>query len=192
MARSLISALNTRHESGKSCLVAGLRSTFSFSQLNMMSAVGLPYMAFIILKFVPSGFPDNSVGKESTCNAGDPCSSPGLGRSNGEGIGCPLQYSWTFPVSQLVKNLPAMWETLSLIPELGRSPGEGKAIHSSILVWRIPWTIWGHKQSDTTERLSLPCSLYAHFVETIHYEKMLNLSTPIFFASMSYASASLY
>ena len=39
------------------------------------------------------GFPDNSVGKESTCNAGDPSSIPGSGRSAGEGIGYPLQYS---------------------------------------------------------------------------------------------------
>ena len=39
------------------------------------------------------GFPDSSVGKESTCNAGDPGSIPGLGRSRGEGKGDPLQYS---------------------------------------------------------------------------------------------------
>ena len=40
------------------------------------------------------GFPDSSVGKESTCNAGDPGSIPGLGRSAGGRIGYPLQYSW--------------------------------------------------------------------------------------------------
>ena len=40
-----------------------------------------------------SVFPDSSVGKESACNAGDPGSIPGLGRSPGEGIGYPLQYS---------------------------------------------------------------------------------------------------
>ena len=40
------------------------------------------------------GFPDSSVGKESACNAGDPGLIPGLGRSPGEGIGYPLQYSW--------------------------------------------------------------------------------------------------
>ena len=39
------------------------------------------------------GFPQVSVGKEPTCNAGDPSSIPGLGRSPGEGIGYPLQYS---------------------------------------------------------------------------------------------------
>ena len=52
-----------------------------------------------------------SVGKESTCNAGDASSIPGLGRSAGEGISYPLQYSWAYLVAQLVKNLPAMWKT---------------------------------------------------------------------------------
>ena len=58
-----------------------------------------------------NGLPDSSVGKESTCNAGDPGSIPGLGRSPGEGIGYPFQYSWASLVAQLVKNLPAMQET---------------------------------------------------------------------------------
>ena len=58
------------------------------------------------------GFSDSSVGKESVCNAGDPGSIPGLGRSPGEGIGYLLQYSWASLVAQLVKNLPAMQETL--------------------------------------------------------------------------------
>ena len=57
------------------------------------------------------GFPDSSIGKESACNAGDPGSIPGLGRSTGEGIGYPFQYSWASLVAQLVKNLPAMQET---------------------------------------------------------------------------------
>ena len=48
---------------------------------------------------------------ESTCNAGDPSPIPGSGRSTGEGIGYPHQYSWASLVAQLVKNLPAMWET---------------------------------------------------------------------------------
>ena len=54
---------------------------------------------------------DSSVGQESACNAGNPRSIPGSGRSDGEGIGYPLQYSWASLVTQLVKNLPAMWET---------------------------------------------------------------------------------
>ena len=58
------------------------------------------------------GFPDSSVGKESACNAGDPSLIPGSERSAGEGIGYPFQYSWASLVAQLVKNPPAMWETL--------------------------------------------------------------------------------
>ena len=87
------------------------------------------------------GFLDSSVGKESACNAGDPGSISGSGRSTGEGIGYPLQYSWVSFVAQLVKNLPAMWDTW--VQFLGwEDPLEkGKATHFSILAWRIPWTL---------------------------------------------------
>ena len=51
------------------------------------------------------------VGKKSTCTAGDPNLIPGLGRSAGEGIVYPLQDTWASLVAQLVKNLPAKWET---------------------------------------------------------------------------------
>ena len=63
----------------------------------------------------------------------------GSGRSAGEEIGYPLQYSWASLVAQLVKNLPAMQETW--VQSLGwEDPLEkGKATHSSILAWRIPW-----------------------------------------------------
>ena len=60
------------------------------------------------------GFPDSSVGKESTFNVGD----------------------------------------LGLIPGWEDPLEKGKATHSSILVWRILWTLWGRKESDTTEQLS--------------------------------------
>ena len=87
------------------------------------------------------GFPYSSVGKESACNAGDPGSIPGLGRSAREGIGYPPQYSWASLVAQLVKNLPAMWETWVGSPGQEDPLEKGKAIHSSILAWRIPWTV---------------------------------------------------
>ena len=66
---------------------------------------------------------------------------PGWGGSPGEGIGYPLQYSWASLVAQLIKNLPAMQETW--VPSLGwEDPLEkGMATHSSILAWRIPWTV---------------------------------------------------
>ena len=62
-------------------------------------------------KKIIKGFPDASVGEESDRNAGDTSSIPGSGRSPGEGIGYPLQYSWASLVAQLVKNPPAMWDT---------------------------------------------------------------------------------
>ena len=64
--------------------------------------------------------------KKSACNAGDPSSIPGSGRSLGEGIGYPLQYSWASLMAQLVKKPPAIAGDLGLIPTLGRSPGGGK------------------------------------------------------------------
>ena len=83
-------------------------------------------------------FPDSSVGKESTCNAEDPSLVPGSERSAGEGIGCPLQYSWASLVAQLVKDPLAMQETW--VQSLGCEDPleEGTATHSSILAWRIP------------------------------------------------------
>ena len=86
-------------------------------------------------------FPDSLVGKESSCNAGDPGLIPGSGKSAGEGIGYPLQNSWASLVAQLVKNPPAMWETW--VRPLGWEDllEKGKATHSSILAWRIPWTV---------------------------------------------------
>ena len=79
--------------------------------------------------------------KKYACNAGNPSLIPASGRSAGEGIGYPLQYSQASLVAQLVKNPPAMWETW--VRSLGwEDPLEkGRATHSSILAWRIPWTV---------------------------------------------------
>ena len=112
------------------------------------------------------GFPDSSIGKESACNAGDPGSIRGSERSVGEGIGYPLQYSWASLVAQLVKTLSAMWETwvqsLGWENLLGRErlatpvfwPGEFHGLYSP----------WGHKELDTTKRLSLLLHLVAQMV----------------------------
>ena len=113
------------------------------------------------------GFPCDSAGKESACNAGDLGSISGLERSPGEGKGYPLQYSslensmdcmvhgvtesrtqlshfhfhflWASLVTQRVKHLPAMWETW--VWSLGQEDPLEKemATHYSILAWRIPW-----------------------------------------------------
>ena len=72
---------------------------------------------------------------------GKSCSIPGSGRPPGEGIGYPLQYSWASLVAQLAKNLPAMREiwVQSLVWE--DLLEKRKATLSSILAWRIPWTV---------------------------------------------------
>ena len=55
-------------------------------------------------------------------------------------MGNPLQYSWASLVSNLVKNLPAMWETWVQSLNWEDPLENGIATHSSILAWRIPWT----------------------------------------------------
>ena len=96
------------------------------------------------------GFPDSSVGKESACNAGNPGLIPRSGGTSGEGVGYPLQvYSWISLVVQLVKNPPAVRETW--VRSLGwEDPLEREeATHSSILAWRISWTVHGFAKSRT-------------------------------------------
>ena len=85
-------------------------------------------------------FPGSSDGKKSACNAGDLSLIAGLWRSPGEGLGYPVQYSWTFLVAQRSKHLPAMPGTW--VQSLGwEYPLEKEmATHSSILAWKIPWT----------------------------------------------------
>ena len=100
------------------------------------------------------GFPDSSVGKESTCNAGDPGFIPGSGRSPGERIGYPLQYSWASLVAQLVKKPPAMQETWIQSLSWEDPLGKGKATHSSGEFHGL-YSPWGHKESVMTEQLSL-------------------------------------
>ena len=87
----------------------------------------------IMLPDFKLGFPHSSVSKESTCNAGDPSSSPGSGGFTGEGIGYPLQYSWASLVAQLVQNSPAMRETWTQSLDWEDTLVKGKAPHSNIL-----------------------------------------------------------
>ena len=84
------------------------------------------------------GFPDSSVGKESTCNAGDPSSIPGSGRSPGEGIGYSLQH-------------------FGLENSTDRSP-------------------WGHKELDTTERVSLHFNASHQEVQFISKSHTFNIN----------------
>ena len=128
------------------------------------------------------GFPCSSAGKESSCNAGNPGLIPGLGRSPGEGIRYPLQYSWASMMAQLVKN-PAMRDTW--VQSLGwEDPLEKRmATHSSILAWRIPWTVypWGCKESDTTEWLTFRSFVgYSWTNSTVFFVLLFTLGCSVF------------
>ena len=73
-----------------------------------------------------AGFPRSSAGKESACNAGDPVQfNSWVGKTPGEGIGYPLQYSWAALVAQTVKNLQ------------GRRPGFNSWVGK--IPWRRAW-----------------------------------------------------
>ena len=136
-----IPTLSTSHPDLGKLLIVPVFSSITYIIISMTLDDKLSHSSwFIYIINLSIGFPDSSVGKESTCNAGDPSSIPRLGRSAREGISYPLQYSRASLVAQLVKNLPAMWETW--VQSLGwENPLEkGKATHSSILAWRIPWT----------------------------------------------------
>ena len=97
------------------------------------------------------GFPDSSVGKESACDAGDPGSIPGLGRSTGEGIGYPLQYSGLEnSMDCIVHGVEKSWTQLSdfhfqtsefvvICYSNNGIPEKAMATHSSTLAWKIPW-----------------------------------------------------
>ena len=80
----------------------------------------------------------------------------------GEGNGNPLQCSWASLVAQLVKNPPAVQETW--VQSLGWEdpPEKGKATHSSILAWRIPWTVHGVAKSRTRLR-----DFHFHFIHHV-------------------------
>ena len=84
-----------------------------------------------------------------------PGSIPGSGRSAGEGMGYPLEYSWASLVAGEESACNAGY--LGSIHGLGRSPGEWKGHPSSVLSWRIHGvcSTRGRKESDTTERLPL-------------------------------------
>ena len=86
------------------------------------------------------GFPGNSVGKESACNAGNPSSIPGSGRSPGEGLVYLLHCFLATLVAQAVKNPPAIRETWVRFLSWEDPLEKGTTTHSSILAQRIPWT----------------------------------------------------
>ena len=103
------------------------------------------------------GFSDSSAGKESSCNAEDPNSISGSGRSAGEGISYPLQYSWASLVAQTVKNPPAMQETV-FDPWDGNIPWRRERLPTPVFwpgEFHRLYSPWGCREFNTTEQLSL-------------------------------------
>ena len=126
------------------------------------------------------GFPDNSGGKESACSAWDPSSIPGSGRLAGEEIGHPLQHSWASLVAQLVKNPPAMWETWVWSLGWEDTLEKGKVSHSSILAWRIPWTVqsMGSQSQTWLSNLHFFCmQIYSHVNSPEYLPPCMNIHT---------------
>ena len=108
----------------------------------------------------PWDFPCDSAGKESACNAGDLGSIPGSGRSSGEGIGYPLQYSWASLLAQRAKNLLVLHKTWVWSLSWEDPLEEGIATPSSILAWRIPidrgvWWVTVHAGVKSWTQLSI-------------------------------------
>ena len=118
-----------------------LKFLFSIEYSPKLNNLLLPAVQILNDLNITTPFTDSSVDKTSAYNAGDPSSIPGYGRSAGDGISYPLQYSGASLVAQLVKNLPAIRETR--VQSLGWEDAleKGKATHCSVLVWRIPWTV---------------------------------------------------
>ena len=110
--------------------------------------------------FVLLGIPGNTAGKESACNVGDPSLIPGSGRSAREGIGYPLQYSWTSLVAQLVKpdTMHLQCRRPGFDPWVGKIPWR-REIRPTPVFWPGEfhglYSPWGRQESDRTERFSL-------------------------------------
>ena len=134
----------------------------------------IPIRIFFSLR--PSiSFLDSSVGKESACNAGDPSSIPGSGRSPGEGIGYALQYPWASLVAQLVKSPPAKqeiwvqslgWEDLGSVLGLRRSPGGGKDYPLQYSGLESPMDCTVHRVTKSRTRLTFTLTFIRYCDQT--------------------------
>ena len=107
----------------------------------------LPWLPFCLPRkylLVPCyylGFPDSSVDKESACKALLPQFDSWVGKIPWRRKRLRTPVFLGFPYGSSGKESTCNVGDLGLIPGLGRSPGEGKGYHSSILAWRIPWTV---------------------------------------------------
>ena len=105
------------------------------------------------------GFPDSSAGKESTCNAGNPGSIPGSGRSTGEGIGYVLQYSWASLVAEL-ERICLQCRRPGFNPWVGKIPWRRERLPTPVFLpgesheqrSLAGYSPWGYKELDITEQ----------------------------------------
>ena len=97
-------------------------------------------------KIIHSGFPDSSVGKESTCNVGDSGSILGSGRFAAEGIVYPLRHYWASLGAQLVEKPPACRRP-GFNPWVGKIPWRRERLLSLLVFWsgefHGPYSPWG-------------------------------------------------
>ena len=103
-------------------------------------------------------FPDSSVGKEYTCNAGDPGSIPQVGKISWKRDGLPTPVFLGFPGGSDGEESACNTGELALIPGLGRSPGERKGYPLRCFGLKNSMDCrvrGGRKELDTTEQLSL-------------------------------------
>ena len=135
----------------------GLQASTTMARVQFLVRELRPHKPCSVTKCVcvwGGGFPGSSAGKGSTSNAGDSGLIPGSGRSLEEDICSPLQYSWASLVAQMLKKLPAMWETWVQFLGWEDPLEDGVETHDNIHAWRIPmdrraWqaTVYGVKKS---------------------------------------------
>ena len=110
--------------------------------------------------------------EESVCNAGDPGLIPGLGRSTGEGIDYPLQYSWASLVAQLYRIL--LWSgSPGFDPWVRKIPCRRERIPTPVFwpgKFHGLYSPSGRKESDSTERLSLSRPMLMSFCAILFIE----------------------
>ena len=141
-------------------------------QSNHSKSSGSPFLATYLIKEYHfgigscGGFPDSSIGKESTCNAGDPCSIPGLGRSPGKGKGYPFQYS-------------GLENSMDCIIHGGQSMGSQRVGHdwSTFTLSFSPWKISNLGICSVSEGPVLKAALFKYFFKPTPrcYKKKLKL-----------------
>ena len=109
------------------------------------------------------GFPPSSVGTESACNAGGPGSIPGLGRSSGEGIGYPIQYSTHssilgLPCGSAGKESPC--KVGDLVQSLGWEDPLEKGKTTESLECEIKWALGSITMNKTSGGNRIPVELF--------------------------------